>query len=31
MILGIDRSELLDHLARNGQRFSAEMKSQLAA
>ena len=31
MILGISRSELLDHLARNGQRFSAEMKSQLAA
>ena len=31
MILGISRSELLNHLARNGQRFSADIKSQLAA
>jgi hypothetical protein len=30
-VLGISRSELISHLMRNDQRFSAEIKTQLVA
>ena len=30
-VLGISRAELISHLMRNGQRFSAEIKTQLVA